>query len=46
LIIQGFVVSGFWKNRRAHTSAHTLDEVWLFDQRLIFRMVSCLYLQP
>jgi hypothetical protein len=29
LIIQGFVVSGFWKNLPAHTSAHTLDEVLL-----------------
>jgi hypothetical protein len=42
LIIQGFVVPWVWKNLPAHTSAHTLDEVLLFDQRLIFRMVSCL----
>jgi hypothetical protein len=36
LIIQGFVVSGVWQNLPAHTSAHTLDEVLLFDQRPIF----------
>jgi hypothetical protein len=41
LIIQGFVVSGFWKNLPAHTSAHTLDGVLLYDQRLVFRMASC-----
>jgi L-rhamnose isomerase len=40
LIIQGFVVSGVWKNLPAHTSAHTLDEAWIFDQRPIFRMLN------
>ncbi len=45
-IIQGFVVSGFWQNATAHTSAHTPDGVLLFDQRLISPMFSCLHLRP
>ena len=42
LIIRGFSFF-FWKNLPAHTSAHNLDEVLLFDLRLIFQMVSCPY---
>jgi hypothetical protein len=37
LIIQGFVVSGVWNN----LPACTLDEVLLFDQQPVFRMLNC-----
>lgn len=38
LIIRALSLLGFGKNLRAHTSAHTLDELFLFDQRLVFRI--------